>query len=281
MSVNLIEQAAQHKDKLRQNIQDSFNPLPQQSFEQLAKSEETHLDDLEKAKRITARIGEIRTHGGREYIRTISGWKYHGKGTGSKAKEHKESTTSSSEKKEDTADKKTTTESTETKTSKTKAKEGEIRKRGQNNYILKDGQWKYHSRYKEESVKNDISETTSGRHIGDMTPTEKKAAAKQLGIDIEGKSTKQIDEELTGKNVERALQEWKEKRKEASKKPTSQQVTDAISKVGEALASKKSADTISALRDEAKRLGAAYGMSNEKIDEAISTSRKGHESAGK
>lgn len=35
-----------------------------------------------------AQIGEKRTFGGREYIKTTSGWKYHGKGTGTKAKAH-------------------------------------------------------------------------------------------------------------------------------------------------------------------------------------------------
>ncbi|MBJ7437026.1 MAG: hypothetical protein JHC54_15380, partial [Acinetobacter sp.] len=30
-------------------------------------------------------IGEIRKFGGREYIKTAQGWKFHGKGTGTKA----------------------------------------------------------------------------------------------------------------------------------------------------------------------------------------------------
>lgn len=37
-----------------------------------------------------ATLGEIRTFGGREYIKTAQGWKFHGKGTGKKAKEHAE-----------------------------------------------------------------------------------------------------------------------------------------------------------------------------------------------
>lgn len=216
------------KAEIAQQIHNSYNTT---SFE---KSEENNLekslDELEKGGK-RAYIGEIRTFGGREYIRTSQGWKYHGKGTGKKAQEHKAGVTK------------------HTKDATSAASPG--------------------------SQKKDDT-----KHISDMTATEKKAAAKQLGIDIKGKSTAEINKELVGKNVERALQEWKDKRKETSKKPTSQQVTDAISKVGEALASKKSADIISALRDEAKRLGAAYGMSNEKIDEAISTSKKGYESEG-
>lgn len=43
--------------------------------------------DLEKGGK-KAFIGEIRTFAGREHIRTIDGWKYYGKGTGTKAKEH-------------------------------------------------------------------------------------------------------------------------------------------------------------------------------------------------
>lgn len=35
-----------------------------------------------------AQLGEKRMFGGREYIKTATGWKYHGKGTGAKAQEH-------------------------------------------------------------------------------------------------------------------------------------------------------------------------------------------------
>ena len=51
---------------------------------ELQKSEIT---DLEKSGR-AAFIGEKRTFGGREYIKTANGWKFHGKGTGSKAQAH-------------------------------------------------------------------------------------------------------------------------------------------------------------------------------------------------
>lgn len=42
-------------------------------------------------------IGEKRTFGGREYIKTSDGWKFHGKGTGAKAQEHAAGVTSSIE----------------------------------------------------------------------------------------------------------------------------------------------------------------------------------------
>ena len=44
-------------------------------------------DELEKARTIHM-IGEIKTFGGREYIKTPTGWKYHGKGTGAMAQSH-------------------------------------------------------------------------------------------------------------------------------------------------------------------------------------------------
>jgi len=47
--------------------------------------------DIQKGKEV-APIGTIKDMGGRNYIKTAQGWKYHGKGTGSKAQEHGEST---------------------------------------------------------------------------------------------------------------------------------------------------------------------------------------------
>lgn len=45
-------------------------------------------DELNKAK-VTAQLGTIKKFGGRDYIKTTSGWKYHGKGGGEKAQDHK------------------------------------------------------------------------------------------------------------------------------------------------------------------------------------------------
>lgn len=47
--------------------------------------------NIQKGKEV-APIGTIKEMGGRNYIKTVEGWKYHGKGTGSKAQEHGEST---------------------------------------------------------------------------------------------------------------------------------------------------------------------------------------------
>lgn len=46
-------------------------------------------DYLEKGGK-RAMIGERRMFGGREYIKTATGWKFHGKGTGAKTKEHRD-----------------------------------------------------------------------------------------------------------------------------------------------------------------------------------------------
>ncbi|MBJ7437020.1 MAG: hypothetical protein JHC54_15350, partial [Acinetobacter sp.] len=48
------------------------------------------LDLIKGGKKAT--IGEIRKFGGREYIKTASGWKFHGKATGTKTQEHVRST---------------------------------------------------------------------------------------------------------------------------------------------------------------------------------------------
>lgn len=60
----------------------SFNT--DQTLSELTKAE---ILDLEKGGK-RALIGEKRTFGGREYIKTHDGWKFHGKGTGEKAQSH-------------------------------------------------------------------------------------------------------------------------------------------------------------------------------------------------
>lgn len=62
------------------------------SEEDYLKVIQTNSDYLQKGGK-QAFIGEKRTFGGREYVKTANGWKFHGKGTGTKAKEHVASTT--------------------------------------------------------------------------------------------------------------------------------------------------------------------------------------------
>lgn len=61
----------------------------------------TEEDNLEKGGKV-AFIGEIRSFGGRDYIKTHEGWKFHGKGTGEKAQAHVASSTHTETKKEPT-----------------------------------------------------------------------------------------------------------------------------------------------------------------------------------
>jgi len=366
MELNLIQQAAERREQLKNNIANSFNPLNEQSIEQLIKSEEDQFDWLEKGKRIRAVIGEKRTHGGREYIRTMDGWKYHGKGTGMKATAHRESSLShhveagksgdhddlksfSTEgldqehanlviiskdkkmwrkdhqdrleavieekqhraalkaKKEDTSGTKSGTLESKEKSAELDKKETSIERIATDDYgydpsddewddgddedsINRDADKEFKSRYgvdysdameiaekatttkpaktmtfkeiladpegkklieaiehgssdpaiinnlkdqlkskfgyqydetvssKDTAKKDKFFEDQKGtkstsKHIGDMTFTEKKAAAKQLGIDPTGKTVGQLNKELADKNVDKALQEWKDKRK--------------------------------------------------------------------
>jgi hypothetical protein len=85
-------------DKVRQQIQKSYDDgiisteqfikaNIQYSFLLDITADINQLDILEKGGK-RAMVGEIRTFGGREYIKTTNGWKFHGKGTGVKAKEH-------------------------------------------------------------------------------------------------------------------------------------------------------------------------------------------------
>lgn len=67
---------------------------------ELAKGTDTEvLEEIVKGGR-KAIIGEKRTFGGREYIKTTDGWKFHGKGTGEKAQEHVKNSTEAETKKE-------------------------------------------------------------------------------------------------------------------------------------------------------------------------------------
>lgn len=61
----------------------------------------TEEDNLEKGGK-AAFIGEIRSFGGRDYVKTSDGWKFHGKGTGEKAQAHVASLTHIETKKEPT-----------------------------------------------------------------------------------------------------------------------------------------------------------------------------------
>ena len=84
-----FEHAHKRREQIKQNIEKSYNSnLPNLSNEDLEKSAN---DFFEKGGK-RAVIGERRTFGGREYIKTAQGWKFHGKGIGVKAAQHHEDT---------------------------------------------------------------------------------------------------------------------------------------------------------------------------------------------
>lgn len=66
--------------------------------ENLSELQKAEILDIEKGGK-RALIGEKRTFGGREYIKTSDGWKFHGKGTGTKAQEHAAGATAKTEEK--------------------------------------------------------------------------------------------------------------------------------------------------------------------------------------
>lgn len=67
---------------------DADNSKEDQQEEKDIKKGMEELDFLEKGSHRQAIIGERRTFGSREYIKTATGWKYHGKGTGLTARQH-------------------------------------------------------------------------------------------------------------------------------------------------------------------------------------------------
>jgi protein-tyrosine-phosphatase len=76
-----------HQQLIKSQIAGCFNAdSPQVTDEELEQSADIFLEKGGKR----AVIGEKRTFGGREYIKTSAGWKFHGKGGGAKATAHRE-----------------------------------------------------------------------------------------------------------------------------------------------------------------------------------------------
>lgn len=74
-----------HTQKLRKQLRDSISGTENVD---IIKSDISQLDYLEKGKKQGAPVGTIKDMGGRPYIKTAEGWKYHGKGEGAKAQEN-------------------------------------------------------------------------------------------------------------------------------------------------------------------------------------------------
>lgn len=147
------------------------------------------------SKKESAKEGEIRTFGGREYIKKDGKWKYHPKGA---SKSTEESASKDKINKEFDALVAKTSDSAQKKKLEEKRKEA-----------------------LETSAKSyQDTKPTSGKHIGDMSATEKKALATKLGISTEGKTTKQVDKAITDAMVEKQLADWKASKGEGKPKKT-------------------------------------------------------------
>lgn len=79
----MLEHIKQRRQQLNDNIKSSYIG----EYLTATELEKSATDFFEKGGR-GANIGEIRKFGGREYIKTPTGWKFHGKGTGVKTKGH-------------------------------------------------------------------------------------------------------------------------------------------------------------------------------------------------
>lgn len=79
----MLDHIKQRRQQLNDNIKSSYvgGQLTTPELEKVA------TDFFEKGGR-GAVIGEIRKFGGRDYIKTPTGWKFHGKGTGAKTQQH-------------------------------------------------------------------------------------------------------------------------------------------------------------------------------------------------
>jgi len=230
----------EHRELVKSQIAGSFNEnTPSLSDEELEKSAE---DTLEKGGK-RAVIGERRQFGGREYIKTKDGWKFHGKGSGVKATSHREGALDhhvetgkgAGEKKEESEHSKLSDADLErrkevaTNLGSAALKTGkpeDVTKLMQEVHAIETEQKKRAEKEvgkvgKPDSITldRDHKEKPTSKHIGDMSATDMKAAADKLGIDVKGKSVKQVREALTGANIDKQLADFKAKKGD-NKEPT-------------------------------------------------------------
>jgi len=209
------------------------------------------LDLLEKGGK-RAVMGEKRMFGGREYIKTPDGWKFHGKGKGKKAQAHHAAhgQKKEGEKKEQSfAEKMAAATATATGNDK-KEKKGANKKIAEKykEMSAEDHETKaaFHRgtalRHKEkgedhqaqweteqmraheaEAKEKSAKKAPKGKHIGDMTASEKIDAAKELGLDLSNLRYSQLDKKLAEAKVDAEMSKFKEK---MDKKGSDVTVTD-------------------------------------------------------
>lgn len=250
----------EHQRLIKAQIANSFNTENALSSEELEKSAD---DFLEKGGK-RAVIGEKRMFGGREYIKTAQGWKFHGKGTGEKAKghaagaldHHVEAGKGSSEKKplpfktieelEDASNKIFYSDA---------LKQSKNKKVGQSDFQLANKIFKEKYGMSEKDMRKKIQEQEPGIVGKPDTIT--------LDRDHKKEDQKQSSATDSFANMDK------------------KKVDDAISLAGRLVAEGASPDSISHARMEAKRLGQQSGMSNKDIDQAISDAKSNHQGDSK
>lgn len=169
------------------------------------------LQELKKGGK-RAVVGETRMFGGREYIKTQSGWKFHGKGTGAKAKEHKASA-------KEHSDRGGAPANVSTEEAKRTIAENNAKHQSQSDLDRKIEEARKQSpEAKDEKKSNDKPKQETPKvgekvHISDMTTAQKLETAKRLGIkDPENLSAKELDKQMIDKNVEKSVKEFKQKK---------------------------------------------------------------------
>lgn len=239
---------SERRELIKSQIAGSFSEESERvTDEELEKSAD---DFLEKGGK-RAVIGEKRQFGGREYIKTANGWKFHGKGTGAKATQHREDALdhhvetgkgdgeekevgkvgkpdSISLDKDHKNDLKITAGMVEAIQGKNPKNEKEtinamrdFAQQAGNKYTESEYNDMY-DQYIEMSKKED---KPTSKHIGDMSATDMKAAADKLGIDVKGKSVKQVRKELTDANIDKQMADFKAKKELTHDPETGRELT--------------------------------------------------------
>ena len=201
------------------------------------------MKDAKLSKKESAKEGEIRTFGGREYIKKDGKWKYRPRGA-SKTEESKKDLSAQDHRKE-----------AEVWAKELSGKTRTDRSKGMTMSQI-DEKEAYHSRMA------DLKEAkpASGKYIGDMSATEKEALADKLGIDVKGKTTKQVDKAITDAMVDKQLADFKASKKssdrehqdgdmyevdrEGGEKSTSSLIDKAIENIARKYDKEKSLDDI-------------------------------------
>lgn len=179
------------------------------------------VDSKRPGKREVAPEGTIRESGGRSYIKKDGKWKYHPKGASESTEEKKEAKSNVSDlikrggeifsSIRNLGDRKKLPAKLE---SAGIPKVAELIKKLED-LPLRDMTRTQHVKWNKDRLKEHLDEhfaKPAGKHISDMSATEKKALADKLGVDVKGKTTAQVTKELLEKNVDKQIEEFKSRK---------------------------------------------------------------------